>query len=163
MIRGLAVAGIVAALSVLSLQEAAAKTIDIAYVSRSDMLNACLRARGSAYGIGDSTAIYGCYAGQTVISCTPDDSSTPDDETQCQASVADTQPLAGNSLGYILGFGKPAPASQMVAPVDARLQPDYGAQTGSFTSIAPIAPMTAPSTLKPWAPPFTDPYAQKPY
>jgi hypothetical protein len=152
MTRRLAVVGICSVLFLFGLGKAEAKTVDIAYVSRGDVRNACMRVGSSAFGIEDETANYGCYAQQTVITCTPDG--------KCQASVPDTRPLTGNSLGYILGFGKPTPASQMVAPVDARIMPDYSAKSGGYTLIAPV---TAPSTLPPWAPPFTDPYAKKPY
>jgi hypothetical protein len=162
MIRELVIIGAIGTLFVLGGSAAEAKTIDIAFVSRSDIQHACVRAGGQPYGIDDETAIYGCYAGQTVISCTPDDPNTPDNEADCQASVADTRPLTGTSLGYILGFGKPAPASQMITPLDARLLPDWQA-LGSYTPIKPIAPVTAPSSLPPWAPPFTDPYAPRSY
>jgi len=151
MTRGLAIVGAGAALFLLGLQEAEAKTVDIAFVSRSDVRTACYRAGGSSFGIEDETAPYGCYTDDAAVTCLDD---------KCQASVQDSHPMTGTSLGYILGFGRPKPASRMVAPVDARILPGTWPQTGGYT---PIRPMTAPSTLPPWAPPFSDPYAKKPY
>jgi hypothetical protein len=107
---------------------AGAKTIQMGALSRSVIQSACARADGTAFGLDDEHAVYGCSSGLAAISCSPADST-------CEAIVADMRPVTGNALGYILGIAQPTTASR-IQPLDARVAPRYRPQTGTVQRVA---------------------------
>ncbi|GAB2174762.1 hypothetical protein DLREEDagr8_03200 [Dongia sp. agr-C8] len=83
-------------------------------LSRSAVDTACARAGGTAYGIRDTDAEYGCRARDSSVTCSPDGT--------CFGYVPDLARLPSNSLDAVLGIsisGKPI----KIGPVDDRITP----------------------------------------
>ena len=110
-----------------------AKTVQMGAISRAAMQSACLRAAGTAFGIQDLSAAYGCYSGIAAASCNGDRDGA---EPTCIAVVDDMRPVTGNSPSYILGIARSIP-SQRIQPVNARVTPLNQSQTGTIQRLLP--------------------------
>jgi hypothetical protein len=104
-----------AAMIIAGISHAQAKVINMGIISRSDVQGACHRAGGRSFGIENLNGNYGCVGSIAVVNCTVD--------RVCQANVSDTRPMTGNSLDYVLTYGRVTPAATIVQPLDLRVGP----------------------------------------
>ena len=100
---------------VVGVSHAQAKVVDMGIISRSDVKSACDRAGGRAFGIGNLNGNYGCVGAVAEVACTVDHA--------CRAIVGDTRPMTGNSLDYVLTYGRASPAATMIQPLNLRVVP----------------------------------------
>jgi hypothetical protein len=107
--------GLSAATFVAGLSQAEAKTVNMGPISRGDVSSACSRASGIGFGITNLERSYGCATKVGQVYCTA--------EGECVGQVADTVPMTGNSLDFVLTHGQNTPAAAMVMPLDTRIVP----------------------------------------
>jgi hypothetical protein len=103
------------AVSTLPSSSAEAKTVSLGVLSRSHVASACTRLGGTAFGISDDTAPYGCAGPYGAVNCTRD--------SDCAAFVKDTMPLTGNSLELILLGPNAKSGPTTIKPKDYRVTP----------------------------------------
>jgi len=101
-------------LIVAGIPPAEAKTTDMGFHPRAEVKAACERASARHFGIEDLQDGYGCSSDIADVFCTKDG--------VCHASIADTRPLTGNSLDYVLTYGRPIPPSRTVLPENRRIE-----------------------------------------
>jgi len=101
-------------IALLMAAPASAKTIVMPGLSRVAVDQACSRAGGQAYGIHDTSSVYGCATRRGSVECTPDG--------QCAGFVSDLFPIAANSLDAVLGGGVHAGPVKL-GPTERRITP----------------------------------------
>lgn len=114
---------------VAGVSHAEAKTINMGVLSRNEVKSACERAGARHYGIENLDGGYGCISDVADVICTVDN--------LCHASIGDTRPMTGNSLDYVLTYGKAIPPATKVLPLDRRVEstnppPKTTPSTGCF-------------------------------
>jgi hypothetical protein len=109
-----------AGMILVGVSQAQAKIIDMGIISRSDVKSACERAGAQPFGIANLNGNYGCVGRFADVSCTVDH--------VCRAVVNDTRPMTGNSLDYVLTYGRSTPAATMIQPLDLRVGPVKSSQ-----------------------------------
>ena len=99
---------------VAGVSHAEAKTINMGVLSRNEVKSACERAGARHYGIENLDGGYGCISDVADVICTVDN--------LCHASIGDTRPMTGNSLDYVLTYGKAIPPAKTIMPQDHRIE-----------------------------------------
>jgi len=110
----LRIALVTAAVLFAGVTHAEAKVVNMGILSRAEVKSACERAGGRLYGVERLNDGYGCSSDVADVACTPDG--------LCRASIGDTQPLTGNSLDYVLTYGRAIPPSEKILRQNRRIE-----------------------------------------